>query len=55
MAHDVAPRLYPEDGFAIHAARAQAPSSAHNRQRKWEALGREERLAIIERQLRDFT
>ena len=52
MAYGLNPRLYLENGPAVEAARAQARSSATDYQSVWEALGREQRMAIIEREIR---
>lgn len=52
MAYGLNPRLYLENGPAIEAAKAQARSSATEYQSVWEALSREQRMAIVERQLR---
>ena len=52
MAYGLNPRLYLENGPAVEAAKAQARSSAAGYQSVWEALGREQRMAVIERQLR---
>jgi phage-related baseplate assembly protein len=52
MAYGVNPRLYLENGPAVEAAKARARSSAADYQSVWDALGREQRMALIERQLR---
>ena len=52
MAYGLNPRLYLENGPVIYADRAQKRSSATDYQSVWEALGREQRMAIVERQLR---
>jgi phage-related baseplate assembly protein len=52
MAYGLSPRLYLENGPAVEAAKAQARSSATAYQSVWDALGREQRMAIIDRQLR---
>ena len=52
MAYGLNPRLYLENGPAVEAAKAQARSSATEYQSIWEALGREQRMAIIEREIR---
>ena len=52
MAYGLSPRLYLENGPAVEAAKAQARSSATEYQSVWDALGREQRMAIIDRQLR---
>jgi hypothetical protein len=52
MAYGVNPRLYLENGPAVEAAKARARSSAADYQSVWDALGREQRMALVERQLR---
>ena len=52
MAYGLNPRLYLENGPAVEAGKARARSSAVEYQSVWEALGREQRMAIIDRQLR---
>lgn len=53
MAYGLNPRLYLEDGPEIRAAEARKRSSASDHQSIWEALGREQRMAVVERQLRN--
>lgn len=53
MAYGVSPRLYLENGPAVQVARAQSRSSAANHQTVWDALTREQRMAAVERQLRN--
>lgn len=53
MAYGLSSRLYLEDGPAVRAAEAQARSSAAKFQSLWDALGREQRLAAVEHQLRN--
>ena len=53
MAYDVSPRLFLEDGPAIHSARVRARSSASRSQSIWAFLDAKQRLAVVECQLRD--
>jgi phage-related baseplate assembly protein len=52
MAYGLNPRLYLENGPTAELAKAQARSSAAEYQSVWEALSREQRLAVIDRHLR---
>ncbi len=51
MTYGANPRLYLENGPAVQAAKAQSRSSAANYQTVWDALSREQRLAVVERKL----
>ena len=53
MAYGLNPSLYLENGPAAEAAKAQARSSASGFQSVWDALGRDQRMAVVERQLRN--